>query len=144
MEAPPAISSCGHQDATNTAFGDDEPAPCENSEAGDHCVEMAVKEPAIVNEELRPKSEMESQSHQREKEAAERRVMESDVKVQERESEYTFQEDGVEEPKDSNTVTPVKSWLKKHLDSVKVPENPASRRGGSEKTQPLYIIPQEP
>ena len=150
VEAPPAISSCGHQDvgghqdATNTALGDDEPAPCENSEAGDHCVEMAVKEPAVVNEELRSKSEMESQSHlQREKEAAERRVMESDVKVQERESEYTFQEDGDEEPKDSNTVTPVKSWLKKHLDSVKVPENTGNRRA-SEKSQPLYIIPQEP
>jgi len=97
------------------------------------------------NTEFQSKSEMESHIHQCRQETAEKRRKESEEeeRAKVRESEYTFTEEGDEEPKDSNTVTPVKSWLKKHLDSVKVPENTASRRG-SEKTQPLYIIPQEP
>ena len=113
------------------------------AEAGNGCVEVAVEE-SPVNKEFQSKSEMESHFHQSTETAEKRRKLseKEEERVRERESEYTFTEEGEEEPKDNNTVTPVKSWLKKHLDSVKVPEN--TQRRGSEKTQPLYIIPQEP
>ena len=65
----------------------------------------------------------------------------SDAKLKEaeKEKEYTFTEDVEEGDAKDNTVTPVKSWLKKHLDSVKIPE---TKKPKSQK--PLYIIPQEP
>ena len=141
--AQPLISQ-----ATNTATRDGtDHRPASSEPSGDDGgVEMAVKESPVncsdCEAEFQSKGEMESHIHQCRKETAEKRRRESEEEERVRESEYTFTEDGDEEPKDNNTVTPVKSWLKKHLDSVKVPENTARR--GSEKTQPLYIIPQEP
>lgn len=59
-----------------------------------------------------------------------------------KEKKYNFVDDAEEADKDnSNTVTPIKSWLKKHLDSVKIPE---SMGRDQQKSRPLYIIPQEP
>ena len=37
-------------------------------------------------------------------------------------------------------VTPIKSWLRKHMDSVKSPEHNANKPCPDQK--PLYIIPQ--
>jgi len=39
-------------------------------------------------------------------------------------------------------VTPIKSWLRKHMDSVKSPDHVANKSSPEQK--PLYIIPQEP
>merc|ERR1712130_889954 len=39
-------------------------------------------------------------------------------------------------------VTPIKSWLRKHGDSVKSPDHVANKSSPEQK--PLYIIPQEP
>eukprot|EP00092_Neocalanus_flemingeri_P005869 GFUD01006317.1.p1 GENE.GFUD01006317.1~~GFUD01006317.1.p1 ORF type:complete len:3795 (+),score=856.15 GFUD01006317.1:678-11387(+) len=66
------------------------------------------------------------------------------------ENEIVQQDDGVSGDGDDNseekdfasTVTPIKSWLRKHMDSVKIPDHIEIKNSPEQK--PLYIIPQEP
>ena len=51
-------------------------------------------------------------------------------------------EDNLEE-RDSTSqskVTPIKSWLRKHMDSVKIPDHVVNKTSPEQK--PVYIIPQ--
>ena len=56
------------------------------------------------------------------------------------ENDTSHNDDGIYGDASQSKVTPIKSWIRKHTDSVKIPETVVNKISPEQK--PLYRIPQ--